>query len=273
MADTEKTIVTSAAEYFGLFGLYLPITYILAGVLSDSISQRWSTSGASLSALLAVILNYIGSKFVDGVGFTTIKMQSGVLSGNAGNLTGIYSGCTVPGFEGYESILAPQSIVIIFAISTFFLIDITTNNPGQAVSGLIGLTIVATLIQVYVLVSNACWTSDFYVNWPTDLSFIKLASKFMIFPILFAGIFGVIGAGIGYGVSGVIKKSLIPPPPPPPPGPTGAGVTSSGGMFGSVLPLIGGSSLGGGVVGSSDDNQFVCEAYKNGELITSTITE
>jgi hypothetical protein len=317
MADSEKG--TSIAQYFGLLGLYLPVSYVLAGALSDSISQRWSTSGASLSALLGVVVNFIASKFIDSAGFTTIKMQSGVLSGNAGNLTGMYSGCTVPGMEGFESILAPQSIVIIFAMSTFFLIDITQNQPGQSVSGLIGLTVVLTLIQVFVLISNACWTSDFYVNWPTELSVVKLASKFMIFPILFAGIFGVIGAGLGYLASNSIKQALLVPLPGI--GPTGtpavfcpagqkrvgsiccpagqvndrgqcaaacpssfsadsSGVcqpigsldsaTRSGG-FGSALPPIGGS--GGGGTGASDDNQFVCEAYKNGELITSTITE
>jgi hypothetical protein len=186
MADKAETMST-LAQYFGIFGLYLPVTYILAGALADTISQQWRVSGSSLSALIAVVLNFIGHRVADYMGSTTSKMQSAILSGNAGNLTGIYSGCTVPGFEGYESMLAPQSLVIIFAMTTFFFIDIKQNQPGQSISGLIGLTVIATLVQIYVLMSNACWTPEFYASWIPNI--------LMLGPILFAGVFGVAGAG------------------------------------------------------------------------------
>ena len=317
MADS-ATNTSTLVQYFGIFGLYLPVTYILAGALADAISQQWSVSGASLSALLGAILNFIGHRLADYAGSTTSKMQSSILSGNAANLSGIYSGCTVPGFEGFESMLAPQSLVIIFSMTTFFFIDISQNRPGQSISGLIGLTVIATLVQIYVLMSNACWTPDFYASWIPN-------KTLMLIPILFAGLFGVAGAGFGYLINNAIKQALLVVVPPPP-GPTatpstfvcpagqtnyggiccttgqhnmngqcvaqcpagtvsishvcmtpdqaasaGSGVTSSGGGFGSTLPSIGG--FGGGGAGTSDDNQFVCEAYKNGELITSTIAE
>ena len=264
MADS-TTNTSTLVQYFGIFGLYLPVTYILAGALADAISQQWSVSGASLSALLGAILNFIGHRLADYAGSTTSKMQSSILSGNAANLSGIYSGCTVPGFEGFESMLAPQSLVIIFSMTTFFFIDIKQNQPGQSISGLIGLTVIATLVQIYVLMSNACWTPDFYASWIPNI--------LMLGPILFAGLFGVAGAGFGYLINNAIKKALPVAVPPSTVKATQADgpVSTSSGGFGSTLPPVGGS--GGGGAGTSDDNQFVCEAYKNGELVTSTITE
>jgi hypothetical protein len=306
---TSTLMKSTLVQYFGIFGLYLPVTYILAGALADIVSQQWRVSGASLSALIAVVLNFIGHRFADYMGSTSSKMQSGILSGNAGNLSGIYSGCTVPGFEGFESMLAPQSLVIIFAMTTFFFIDIKQNYSGQSISGLIGLTAVATLVQIFVLMNNACWTPDFYASWIPN-------KTLMLIPILFAGVFGVVGAGIGYLINNAIKKALLLPPGPTatsavfcPAGQTRKGTiccptnqvndrgqcaaacatgwtadssgvcqqpssldsATRGGGFGSALPPVGGSDGGGS--GSSSDDQFVCEAYKNGELVTSTITE
>jgi hypothetical protein len=271
MADKAETVTSTLmnstlVQYFGIFGLYLPVTYILAGALADIVSQQWRVSGASLSALIAVVLNFIGHRIADYMGSTSSKMQSGILSGNAGNLSGIYSGCTVPGFEGFESMLAPQSLVIIFAMTTFFFIDIKQNYSGQSISGLIGLTVVATLLQIFVLMTNVCWTPDFYASWIPN-------KTLMLIPILFAGVFGVAGAGLGYLINNVIKKALPVAAVPTTVKTTQADgpVATSGSGFGSALPPVGGSDGGGS--GSSSDDQFVCEAYKNGELVTSTITE
>jgi hypothetical protein len=268
---------SSAAQYFALFGLYLPLTYVITPILVDIVCQEWLTSGASLSAIIAVALNTLVSYGLDGAGFTTNKIQSAIVSGNASSISGIYSGCTVPGFEGMESIAAPQSLAIIFAIGTFFWIDIGTSNPGQSVTGLLWLITCLTLVQIYVLYQNSCWTPDFFVipsRIPTPI--LKMA-----FPVLLAGVFGVIGAGLGFWANGAIKKALPSNSSFANPTPASFDKCKAPENFGNMIEGLDNPTKGilpnlkesKNTVPDSDENQFVCELYKNGVLVSETIKE
>jgi len=256
-------------QYASIFAMYLPVTYVMVGFLVDIVTQQFKQSTASLAAITGVLLNFIVNLVAGKAGLTTQKLQEAIsYNGDISTLyTRVYRGCTVPGFENLESILAPQSFVVIFSLYFFFLIDILLNNPGQSVAGLSGLAAVALLVQGFLVSVNGCWKAEYY--W---------MSFYMIVPVLISAAIGLLGAVIVGFSTQAIRKAL--------PGastdkninPTG----SSSGGFGSsgpvtaptgdsALPPVGGST--GGSSGSSDDNQFVCEAYKNGELITSTIAE
>jgi len=254
-------------QYASIFAMYLPVTYVMTGILSDIVTQQFKESGASLAAILGVLLNKFGSMLFVRFGSTTQKLQEAIsYNGDISTLyTRVYRGCTVPGFEDLESILAPQSFVVIFSLYFFFLIDILLNNPGQSVAGLSGLAAVALLIQGMLLSVNLCWKAEYY--W---------MSVYMIIPIALSAVFGLLGAIVVGFSTRAIRKVL-----PTASTDTNINPTTSGGFGstrpvtaptgGSALPPVGGPT--GGSSGGSDDNQFVCEAYKNGELITSTIAE
>jgi hypothetical protein len=257
-------------QYASIFAMYLPVTYVMVGFLVDIVSQQFKQSTASLAAITGVLLNFGLNSIVGKLGLTTQKIQEAIsYNGDISTLyTRVYRGCTVPGFENLESILAPQSFVVIFSLYFFFLIDILLNNPGQSVAGLSGLAAVALLVQGLLIAQNGCWKAEYY--WK---------SFYMTVPVLLSAVFGVLAAVIVGFSTQAIRKTL--------PGsstdkninPTGSssgGFGSSGPVTGptgdSALPPVGGST-GGSSGSGSDDNQFVCEAYKNGELITSTIAE
>lgn len=263
------------AQYIALFGLYLPVTYILAGILADVIAQSYKETSASLAAIFGMLVNKLVSRISDrAIGFKTVQQQRGILNGMAVQLQMVSSGCTVPGLEGLESIVAPQSLVIIFAMIIYYWIDISKNGTGQSIGTLVGTGAILVIIQLGVLYTNACWTGDFYIsNYPLQ--------RFMIFPILTALLCGTVGAGIAYGINPLISNAVnnhsnntnkltF----------SGSGSKTgstvhagSVGSSDSALPHLGGSVGGEAGASSSDDDQFVCDAYKNGELISSTITE
>lgn len=257
-------------QYASIFAMYLPVTYVMVGFLVDIVTQQFKESAASLAAIVGVMLNFIVNSIVVKFGLTTQKLQEAIsYNGDISTLyMRVYRGCTVPGFENLESILAPQSFVVIFSLYFFFLIDILLNNPGQSVAGLTGLTAVALLVQGFLVSVNGCWKSEYY--W---------MSFYMIVPIAISAVIGVLAAVIVGFSTQAIRKVLpsastdnnINPASKP-----GGGFGSSGPVTAptsdSALPSVGGST-GGSSGGTSDDNQFVCEAYKNGELITSTIAE
>lgn len=250
---TSKTVFGPGSfQYAGIFAMYLPVTYVMVGIISDIVAQQYKASASSVTAIMAVIVNKLVSMLFIYLGFTTQKIQE--LTSQDGDITTlykrIYQGCTVPGFEGMESILAPQSLVVIFSLFAFFALEISLNHPGQSLSGLVWIAVAALIIQLAFIHTNGCLSGEYYWN------------NSIVVPIFFSVL---IGGSVG--VAGWWANHFLFPTPP---GSAAAG-GSGGDLLRSVLPPVGGPT--GGSSGGSDDNQFVCEAYKNGELITSTIAE
>lgn len=252
-------------SYAGIFAMYLPTSYVLVGILSDIVSQRFNASISSISAIAAVLLNAgLSGIATNYLGLTTEKLQRTIAEN--GDITSlyrrVYEGCTVPGFENVESIFAPQSFVIIWTLFFYFLTLIKSTNSGQSVAGLGGLTGAALLVQIMFLNSNNCLKNEYFAFNTVAMPFIASIA---------------IGALVGGAFGGATPQILAAVYP--------TDTTKQGSLFGGSGPALGPSSsygsTGGSVLpqvgeptsGSSDDNQFVCEAYKNGELITSTIAE
>jgi hypothetical protein len=286
-------------QYANIFAMYLPVTYILVGILSDIVAQQYKTSAASVTAIAAVVLNKMASSFMVNLsGATTQRIEQAMSqSGSSADLyRRVFEGCTVPGLETFESILAPQSLVIIWTLFVYFAIDISANQTGQSVSALWWMTFAALVIQMVAIHANKCLTGEFYYG---NNIFIAL-----FIAIVIGSVTGSLGWGFNRWLTGGGGSGGGPAPS------CSAGQYSAGGIccpngqvndggicrnncsvtgetpvagvcqsltpntphsYSSALPPVGGPT--GGSSGGSDDNQFVCEAYKNGELITSTIAE
>jgi len=287
-------------QYAGIFAMYLPTSYVLVGILSDIVSQRFNESISSIAAIVAILLNAgLSGLATNYFGMTTEKIQRTIAEN--GDITSlyrrVYEGCTVPGFENVESIFAPQSFVIIWTLFFYFLTMIKTTNTGQSVAGLGGLTGAALLVQIMFLSTNKCLKNEYFAFNTIAMPFIASAVIGLLVGGLFGGLTpnilaavagpGAPGAPVGtvatFCPAGQVRVGNICCPPGQvndrgvcalacPTGSTAVNgvcqVPSSLDSYGSVLPNVGGPTTG-----SSDDNQFVCEAYKNGELVTSTIAE
>jgi len=249
--------------YINILVLYIPISLLFAGFIPDIISQSFKYSVISISGLISVLLNRIASSLVMNYLGKAPNLKASLakfptdptalMSYNTiiQQYRHTYSGCSVPGFEFFESTLAPQSLVLLCSMYAFLMLDILVNDPKKAVSGLSAAFAIMLGIQTFFNFKNGCFDSGFFIFG--DNPYIRAAG---MFGSLF--FFSMVGAGIGYG----IKTSI----PTPIGQPTGGNTILKGGV--KMPDLIATKD-----VGISDQDQFVCDAYKNGELITSTIVE
>ena len=189
--------------------------------------------------------------------------------------------CTLPGFEWLENKIAPQGIVMSMTVLWYLMIELWDTGAGPQ-SMALGITTAITFgVQWLVLHRNSCLTSY----------------KYGTYSAIIALIMGITFAGSSYGIQKELSKyrgtSSVPPIPSGTPGtfvcPPGTVASPSGDACINKLGPGGTPSSGLGsantqsiinVGGSNeksqavdDQDQFVCEAYKDGELVTSTIVE
>jgi hypothetical protein len=169
--------------------------------------------------------------------------------------------CDVPGFEWLNSEIAPQSIVMSMTILWFILIQAWDNGESSQTIGLGVTTAIVFFLQVAVLRKSDC--------------------KFGMWSFIIALIMGIAFAGVSYGVQKLLPQSANNPQSPS--GPTSANFIRcpNGQVYNRIkkkcMPTDEKVISVGDPAGQSqpvdDNDQFVCEAYKDGELVTSTIVE
>jgi hypothetical protein len=187
--------------------------------------------------------------------------------------------CSLPGFEWLENKIAPQGIVMSMTVLWYLMIELWDTGAGPQ-SMALGITSAITFgLQWFVLHRSNCLTSY----------------KYGTYSAIIAVIMGITFAGTSYGIQKQIAKyrgtSSVPPVPSGKPGtfvcPPGTVQSLSGdacvnklGPGGTAPSGFGASESIINVGGSNektqavdDNDQFVCEAYKDGELVTSTIVE
>jgi len=240
LAVRADSVLTFAKKLF----LYLPSSLILFGLIADAIKEEFRYSIASFVGIGAVILNSIlGAVFRAITGTPITASQAGL-------------GCSVPGFESLESVFAPQGIVLPAAVFAYFLTDFGINRPPSENLGTAMLFGGFIVVQAVVMYMSRCFESYY---WSSSLVTILMG-------LLVGGTSGVIGWAI---VRAAAPQRL----------PTGNFVVSPQSDARPSNPLgPGGTPLGSGIFGASssagtcsapsDDDQMVCEAYKNGQLIT-----
>jgi hypothetical protein len=239
-----RVLLAQALDFAKKLFLYLPSSLILFGLIADAIQEEFRYSIASFVGIGAVILNSIlGAVFRAITGTPITASQAGL-------------GCSVPGFESLESVFAPQGIVLPAAVFAYFLTDFGINRPPSENLGTAMLFGGFIVVQAFVMYMSPCFGSYY---WSSSLVTILMG-------LLVGGTSGVIGWAI---VRAAAPQRLptgnfvvSPQTDTPPSNPLGPGGTpQSSGIFGA-------SSSAGTCSAPSDDDQMVCEAYKNGQLIT-----
>ena len=186
--------------------------------------------------------------------------------------------CSLPGFEWLENTVAPQGIIMSMTVLWYLMIELwDTGSSGQTVA--LGITTAITfIIQWLVLARNGCLNSY----------------RFTTYSPLIALVMAITFAGTSYGIQKIILKNMSSggiPVAPVPSGTPGTFVCPPGTVLSAngencVTPLGPGGTqktpmqsiinVGGGNTQSQpvdDNDQFVCEAYRDGELVTSTIVD
>ena len=245
VTDAAKGTWTVVRDLATKLFLYLPTSLVLFGFIADAIQEEFRYSIASLIGILSVFVNSFIGLLIN----LFVKNPTSVLAAG--------QGCTVPGFEALESIFAPQGIVLPVSIFTYFFIDFGRNRPPSENIGTAVLFGVYLLTHILVLWSSNCFTKYYWTN-----PFVTVG-----FGLLIGAILGSISYGIVYAASPgrlpsgtyVAPASSDETPNKKPVGPGGT-------------PLGASSSSVGRCSAPNDQDQFVCEAYKNGQLVSSTIS-
>lgn len=250
-AVVTKAVTSSASASFGIakdyifkLFLYLPSSLVLFGFLADAIQQEFRYSIASLIGIASVFVNTLFGQLLKLV----LRVPLSVFT--------VGTGCTIPGFEAFESVFAAQGIVLPASIFTYFFIDLGLNRPPSENIGIAVTFLTFMLLQLVVMSFSGCLSKYYWSN-----SFVTV-----IISLLFGGITG----SIGWGVVKTLSPSSLPSEsltsitssPAPSKKPLGPGGT----------PIYSSTSSVGTCSAPNDDDQMVCEAYKNGELVTSSIS-
>jgi hypothetical protein len=236
---------------------YAPLGLFSFGFVEYLLSQKWDGLIPNLFAILALIANNIWGQ---GLNFKAILGISEANQGLADYQLGGAWGeefCDVPGFGALgNNGKGPGSIVLVTTIMFHYLMTIWTNNGGsQSITPLISLL--------------AIWSVHTYVIF--NKCIVSIANNTKKYGWLDIGISILIGLLFGIFSWATTKYGL------------NKGGSPGSGTAGGLLGAPKGGGLGGtgpttppdvGTCSApNDQDQFVCEAYKNGELITTTIVE
>ena len=262
-------------EFFGNLVAYLPNVIFAYGFIADIVNQSYHYSIASITAFIGMVVNkYIGGPVITGVSSSIARWRTStpaaVVPGAApaaeevnpfrGGQRGGGVPCDVPGFEWLTSDIAPQSIVMSMTVLWFILIESWDTGQGNQTIALGVTTAIVFLLQIGVLRGADC--------------------KFGIASFFIALVMAITFAGSSYGIQKLILSTS----------PDGPGISMTQGKFvrcpngqvynrikkkcmttdEEVIPV---GEKGGQSQPVDDDDQFVCEAYRDGELVTSTIVE
>jgi hypothetical protein len=179
--------------------------------------------------------------------------------------------CSLPGFEWLENAIAPQGIIMSMTVLWYLMIELWDSGAASQSIALGATTGAVFILQSLVLYNNNCLRAYKYGNYSVIIS-LFMAITFAASSYFIQKRFLSSSPASSGGSS---------PPVPTPSGPKcpdGTVLNSSGTMCLPTLPGTSGKKVSVGDPSGtsapvSDDDQFVCEAYRDGEVVTSTIVE
>lgn len=267
---------------------FLPYGLVILGLFMDIMSQLPQGSIGIAIAIVAMILNRLAF-------------------GNTGYVSDL---CEIPGLKSLSSSLMPQSLLFVSIVVTYLASFATTSvsTPLYSTGNTYTSTSAGQQIQSNVSTSIPSASARIGASWGLAGSVILfqligilttpdcLSSSTIggigIPPSLKALLTVLVGAGIG-GASGylIAMQSWSQPsynineysaPPPTLSSAKGPGFVRERFQLGSGLGEMPQQAAGvpvdmaktsGAVTPGESSDQFVCEAYKNGQLVSSTLTE
>jgi hypothetical protein len=254
-----KTFTTGIPNIIKIIYYFFPYFLILFSFFNDIIVEGNMYWPAPVAGISLVIINTIASRILAGGPIPESDL------------------CGLPGLSKVlPSNLLPQ-IILFSSTALSYIAAFNTgigNTDAIAPSWIIAILI--PLIQTLVLLFSAnCFDNYRLVEWAGSSMTAGVVSS-----LIAVGLGLAVGGGIGGGLAHSSDFRKLPGPGPTLYGPGGLRRCPDGfppGLNGSCDRSKGFTSSNDPNVGTcsapNDQDQFVCEAYKNGELVTTTITE
>ena len=224
---------------------FIPLGFMLFGMIADVINQEFRNTIATILGMIAVVLNNLVSRMLT---TGSVPMAGGAVPDQVW--------CTIPGLNALESRAFPMTITTTWAIMMYYITFAAAKRPAsQNISlgvGLGGLS----LIQILTFMFVGC--KDYFI--PVGGSYL--------FNVLGAIVLGTTIGTTAYGVVNNFYPAYAPIGFAPP--------TANPGLLDATArnPMAGTSSKTGGscsAVEGGEEDAMVCEAYKNGQLVTDTL--
>lgn len=230
-------IASGFGSVFGSIFNFIPLSLILFGFLADMFAQTFKMSIASIIGIISIILNKPAGDFI-----------AKLVGGQPPMTGGGEPWCTIPGLSFIESYGSPMIVTSTASIMTYYLID--AGIERQSLGMMIGLTALY-VAQLVTMFAGGCL--EYYFN------------KFGAIAI--STVLGITFGSIGYGIVSSVAPNYLP---------FRFSNISSGSSLQTPLNSGGlsstGPTSGGQCSAAQGDDAYVCEAYKNGQLVTETIS-
>jgi len=240
-------ITSALSSVFFAITNFIPFGLLTFGIIADVIGQEVRYSIGSLIGVTTIIVNYL-AKFVLEP-FMSIPPPTLTSSTDSGK-----AWCFIPGLDSFENRASPMNFAVTSSIMVYYLIFAALNRqPGQNIS--IGIAFPALfLIQIGTFYFGEC--NQYYPSGTTGK--------------LIAVVLGAIVGALGYSAVNMWDPAKAPF------GYAVSGPSASGYQSGPVTaPRTVGAPQNGAkcsAANTDDDNAYVCEAYKNGVLVTEKIS-
>ena len=232
-------LLAAVGSFFSRFMVYLPATILSFGFLSDILAQEYNMSSGSLVGIAGLLINAALGWIISRP--ERLRQQAEAVASNVGNpFTGgasLEEVCGIPGLEFLNGYL-PSSILLTSTILMYYLNGIWANNPGKSI-----------LVSSFTVL---------FIGLQTYFVYSKCSTTFSAMKILLTVPVGLALGTVGYWINTAIFPSSKP-----------GVIGPSSSSYGATPPPPGVGTCSA----PNDQDQFVCEAYKNGQLVTSTIVE
>jgi len=259
---TRAAITTTLGAFFFAIVNFIPFGFITFGFIADIIGQDFRYSIASIVGLIAIVVNF----------FLALIMGKSVIMEVAGQERPGPAWCMIPGLEKFENKRMPMSIVSSWSILTYYMIfaltkrDLSANISILSSIGLLSITQLATfygsdcsmfyedsstwrilslLLGIGIGASGWAVVSTFYASQTPFMDVRGSGSKY---------------SGLGNRDNFVGREHML----------SGQGWDGSvqSPVFQKLVPRTGAQCSKDE---SEEGEEFVCEAYKNGQLVTEKI--
>jgi hypothetical protein len=232
---------------------YIPFGLMIFGLVADMFAQEFRYSITTIMAIGSIFAN----KFLSKIFESRYSIPSGMTGGGVFDDLRDKGWCTLPGLEMFESKFTPMSILVTSAIMTYYIIFAwLSRSPSENISITVALPLL-WVSQIAVFGISGC--TSYYVP----------IGGGTIGNILISIVIGLLFGGAAVATIYTTFPQYAPFAHTQGTGPGAGGFQAKNPIGSGSSPVTGGACS---AVQGGEEDAMVCEAYRNGQLVTESLT-
>jgi hypothetical protein len=238
IGSPSTTYASNFSLLFVLLGALSPDIILLVGFVSDILNGSFRFSVTSLVGVLAVVLHWIIGKIFIGYKTTSVTEVIDIAAGRDVMTGGAvsFNPCTIRGLGMFEVAGSPMGMAAISSVFVIYLFDTIAKRTTTQIGLYIGFAAFVFALNLYTYKETKC---------VADVSITGLLKG-----IALPTVIGLASGGIAYGVMKANYPEFLP-----------LDKEVYDGTPGKIHAKC----------GMPSDNEFVCDAYKDGKKISTAV--